>query len=114
MIHIGITGQPGFVGSHLYNELGLYPDEFQRIPFEDAYFQSEEQLRAFVRSCDVIVHLDTAVAHRLPISLFCTGVYTCAERSRQDQPFQHLLWIHRSSFPCRMYPHEYGASGSAG
>ena len=31
MIRVGITGQPGFVGTHLYNELGLFPDEFLRI-----------------------------------------------------------------------------------
>lgn len=40
MIRVGITGQPGFVGTHLYNELGLFPDEFLRIPFEDSYFRA--------------------------------------------------------------------------
>lgn len=32
MIKIGITGQAGFVGTHLYNELGLLTDDFVRIP----------------------------------------------------------------------------------
>ena len=63
MIRVGITGQPGFVGTHLYNELGLFPDEFLRIPFEDSYFQSEEKLRSFVRECDVIVHLAAMNRH---------------------------------------------------
>jgi hypothetical protein len=28
---IGITGQNGFVGKHLWNTLGLHPDEFETI-----------------------------------------------------------------------------------
>ena len=57
MIRVGITGQPGFVGTHLYNTLGTLPDEFERIPCEDAFFADEAKLRAFVRNCDAIVHL---------------------------------------------------------
>lgn len=34
MKKIGITGQNGFVGKHLYNTLGLFPEEFQRIDFQ--------------------------------------------------------------------------------
>lgn len=63
MIRVGITGQSGFVGTHLYNELGLFPDEFLRIPFEDNYFHSEGKLRSFVRDCDVIVHLAAMNRH---------------------------------------------------
>ena len=66
MIRVGITGQPGFVGTHLYNVLGLSPDEFLRIPFEDFYFQSEDKLRSFVRECDVIVHLAAMTVIRIP------------------------------------------------
>ena len=61
---IGITGQAGFVGTHLFNTLGLYPDKYTRIPFEDSYFADEQKLREFVRSCDVIVHL--AAVNRCP------------------------------------------------
>ena len=57
MLRVGITGQVGFVGTHLFNTLGLFPAEFVRVPFEDAFFQSEEALCAFASSCDVIVHL---------------------------------------------------------
>lgn len=57
MIKVGITGQAGFVGTHLYNELGLHSDEFERIPFKDDFFQSEDSLRSFVKGCDVVVHL---------------------------------------------------------
>ena len=37
MLKIGITGQAGFVGNHLYNTLGLFPDEFTRIEFKREY-----------------------------------------------------------------------------
>ncbi len=62
-MRVGITGQAGFVGTHLFNYLGL-EEEIVRIPFEDSYFQEEERLRAFVRQCDVIVHL--AAMNRCP------------------------------------------------
>ena len=63
MIKVGITGQSGFVGTHLYNTLGLYPGEFERVPFEDDYFVDVERLKTFVKSCDVIVHLAAVNRH---------------------------------------------------
>lgn len=55
MIKIGITGQSGFIGSHLFNLIGTKA-HFERIPFEDEFFQREEELNTFVRKCDIIVH----------------------------------------------------------
>jgi UDP-2-acetamido-2,6-beta-L-arabino-hexul-4-ose reductase len=63
MIKIGITGQPGFIGTHLYNYLGLFRESFSLIPFEDGYFSDDEKLTAFVKSCDVIVHLAAMNRH---------------------------------------------------
>ncbi len=57
MIRLGITGQSGFVGEHLRAWAGTRPETFVCIPFEDSYFSDEARLRAFVRSCDAIVHL---------------------------------------------------------
>lgn len=62
MIRIGITGQAGFVGTHLYNFLGTCP-EVERIPFEDEYFSDESKLRSFVKKCDGIVHLAAMNRH---------------------------------------------------
>jgi len=78
MLRIGITGQPGFVGTHLYNELGLLP-EVERVPFEDAYFQSEEKLQAFVKQCDVIVHLAAMNRHDDLDVLYRTNVGLCRQ-----------------------------------
>jgi UDP-2-acetamido-2,6-beta-L-arabino-hexul-4-ose reductase len=74
MIKVGITGQAGFVGTHLYNTLGLSPDKFQRIPFEDAYFQDNEKLKTFVQSCDAIVHLAAMNRHNDPEVIYKTNI----------------------------------------
>ena len=74
MIKIGITGQAGFVGAHLYNTLGLYPDKFDRIPFEDEYFLDEERLKSFVSKCDVIVHLAAVNRHNDPQIIYETNI----------------------------------------
>lgn len=74
MIKIGITGQAGFVGTHLYNTIGLYPDKFERIPFEDAFFYDENKLRGFVQSCDAIVHLAAMNRHNDPQVIYETNI----------------------------------------
>lgn len=63
MLKVGITGQKGFVGTHLYNTLGLYQEEFERIEFQKNFFETEETLDAFVKQCDVIVHLAAMNRH---------------------------------------------------
>jgi len=65
MISVGITGQPGFVGTHLFNTLGEHPEVFSRVPFEDSFFEDDTKLRDFVRQCDVIVHM--AAMMRSPV-----------------------------------------------
>lgn len=74
MIHVGITGQPGFVGSHLYNELGLLSDSIVRIPFEDSFFENGARLRSFVKQCDVIVHLAAMNRHPEPQVIYDTNI----------------------------------------
>ncbi len=66
MIKVGITGQAGFIGTHLYHTLGLYPDTFERIPFKDEYFDTAETLENFVSQCDAIVHLAALNRHNDP------------------------------------------------
>jgi UDP-2-acetamido-2,6-beta-L-arabino-hexul-4-ose reductase len=74
MIKIGITGQAGFVGTHLFNTLGLYPDKFERIPFEDAFFSDEGKLNEFVQRCDVVVHLAAMNRHHDPEIIYQTNI----------------------------------------
>ncbi len=74
MLKIGITGQKGFVGIHLYNTLGLQPEKFERIPFERSFFDNENLLDAFVNQCDVIVHLAALNRHNEAEVIYDTNV----------------------------------------
>ncbi len=71
---IGITGQNGFVGSHLYNTLGLFPEEFERIEFNRDFFENNQYLDDFVAKCDVIVHLAALNRHESDQVLHDTNV----------------------------------------
>ncbi len=74
MLQVGITGQTGFVGTTLFNVLGLFPDKYKRIPFEDSYFTEVGKLNEFVRSCDVIVHLAAMNRHHDPNVIYDTNI----------------------------------------
>ncbi|KAF2333140.1 polysaccharide biosynthesis C-terminal domain-containing protein [Flavobacterium daemonense] len=74
MLKIGITGQAGFVGTHLYNTLALFPDEFDRIDFQKEYFEDEIKLNDFVSQCDVIVHLAAMNRHNDPQVIYDTNL----------------------------------------
>ncbi|RXF69128.1 NAD-dependent epimerase/dehydratase family protein [Arcticibacter tournemirensis] len=63
MMRIGITGQEGFIGRHLYNTLGLYPKEFHRVEYHRDFFDNDEKLNKFVSECDVVVHLAALNRH---------------------------------------------------
>ncbi|GJQ64323.1 MAG: epimerase [Melioribacteraceae bacterium] len=70
MIKVGITGQPGFIGTHLYNYFGLQTEKFERIEFKDEFFEQPEQLREFVSKCDAIVHLAALNRHNDPDTIY--------------------------------------------
>lgn len=62
MKKIGITGQAGFVGNHLYTTLSL-DDNIQLIPFNRSFFNDSNALGNFVAQCDTIVHLAAMNRH---------------------------------------------------
>lgn len=63
MKKIGITGQKGFVGGHLYNYMSVLKEEFSLIPFERRFFEDATLLENWVKQCDVIVHLAALNRH---------------------------------------------------
>ena len=71
---IGITGQNGFVGNHLYNTLGLFPEEFERIDFQKEFFEDDSKLDEFTSKCDVIVHLAAMNRHESEQFIYETNV----------------------------------------
>ncbi|MFZ2340212.1 MAG: NAD-dependent epimerase/dehydratase family protein [Bacteroidales bacterium] len=74
MIRIGITGQTGFIGTHLFNFLNLQKDEVKLVPFEDHFFSERSELELFVRQCDVIVHLAALNRHNDPQTIYETNI----------------------------------------
>ena len=74
MKKVGITGQRGFVGAHLYNTLGLKPEEFERVDFQKEYFEQDDLLDAFVAQCDVIVHLAAMNRHADPKVIYKNNI----------------------------------------
>lgn len=114
MIRVGITGQAGFVGTHLYNTLGLYPLEFERVPFEDAFFQEEGALCAFVKQCDVIVHLAAMNRHPDPKVIYDTNLLLVKQlisALEAENVAPHLLF---SSSTQEERDNEYGKSKREG
>lgn len=72
-IKVGITGQAGFMGTHLYNYLNL-KDDITLIPFEDSYFDNSKTLKRFVSECDTIVHLAAMNRHEDPQVIYDTNI----------------------------------------
>jgi UDP-2-acetamido-2,6-beta-L-arabino-hexul-4-ose reductase len=73
MIKVGITGQPGFMGTHLFNYLNTKED-IETIPFEDAFFEKESDLNDFVKKCDAIVHLAAMNRHEDQQVIYDTNI----------------------------------------
>ena len=114
MIKVGITGQPGFVGTHLYNTLGLYPGEFERVLFEDDYFVDVERLKTFVKSCDVIVHLAAVNRHTDAHVLYETNMRLVKQLIEAMEATNSRPYVLFSSSIQEERDNEYGRSKSDG
>ena len=71
---IGITGQNGFLGTHLKNASEYQFDDFEIIDFKRSFFEDENQLSIFVNSCDIIVHLAGLNRHNSGDKILKTNV----------------------------------------
>lgn len=74
LIKVGITGQGGFMGSHLYNFLGTKAEEIERVNFKKNFFENKKLLQNFVKSCDVIVHIAAMNRHQDQQVIYNTNV----------------------------------------
>ena len=54
---VGITGQSGFIGWHLYQTIRFKFKDFKLIDFKKEFFYNSNDLDQFVSMCDVIIHL---------------------------------------------------------
>lgn len=74
MKKIGITGKEGFVGSHLYNTIALFSEEFELIDYDISFFDNEIKLENFVSQCDAIVHLAAMNRHEDAQVIYDTNI----------------------------------------
>jgi UDP-2-acetamido-2,6-beta-L-arabino-hexul-4-ose reductase len=74
MLKVGITGQSGFIGTHLYNFLNQKKEHIITVPFEDGYFEDDDKLKEFVSGCDAIVHLAAMNRHGDPQVIYDTNL----------------------------------------
>lgn len=72
-IKVGITGQAGFIGSHLYNYLGT-KENIELIDFERSYFEDKTKLSNFVSQCDTILHIAAMNRHEDQQVIYNTNV----------------------------------------
>ncbi len=75
MIKVGITGQRGFIGTHLTNYLRfVYKDYFIVNDFYDEYFDDDTKLVNFIKNCDIIVHLAGVNRHAEPEYIYSKNI----------------------------------------
>ncbi len=113
-IKVGITGQAGFVGTHLYNELGLFPVKYERILFKDSYFGNPALVSQFVKQCDVIVHLAAVNRHPNENELYKINinlVNTLIDTLTQEDVKPHIIF---SSSTQESLDNPYGKSKRKG
>jgi len=113
MIKIGITGQEGFIGTHLYNFLGLNK-EVKLIDFSKSFFKTQKLLQNFVKQCDVIVHLAAMNRHNDPLVIYDTNVLLVQQlidAMEKEKVNPHILFS--SSTQEEKYNH-YGNSKKEG
>lgn len=70
---VGITGQNGFLGYHLYQTMILFKEEFELVTFDRSFFYDVKALDSFTSNCDVIVHLAALNRHNNPEVIYTTN-----------------------------------------
>ncbi|MEA4863305.1 MAG: NAD-dependent epimerase/dehydratase family protein [Victivallaceae bacterium] len=55
-IRVGITGQSGFIGSHLFRMVTVAAD-LEAVEFSREWFEDSARMRDFCARCDAVVHL---------------------------------------------------------
>jgi UDP-2-acetamido-2,6-beta-L-arabino-hexul-4-ose reductase len=73
-MRIGITGQSGFIGTHLFNFLINNKTEFEIIPFHNDFLNNQNLLEDWVSKCQTIVHLAALSRHKNPAIVYNTNI----------------------------------------
>lgn len=114
MRKVGITGQSGFMGQHLYNYLKSMPDDFELVDFEDAYFSDDQTLAHFVKRCDTIVHLAAMNRHGEPQVIYDTNIRLVKQLISALEKNNHTPHVLFSSSTQEVLDNMYGKSKKDG
>jgi UDP-2-acetamido-2,6-beta-L-arabino-hexul-4-ose reductase len=114
MKFIGITGQNGFLGYHLYQTVKLHKDEFRLIDFDRSFFDNEKVLDRFVSQCDVIVHLAALNRHNEPEIIYSTNTSLVIQLVSSLQRTQSKAHVIISSSTQEEHDNLYGKSKKEG
>lgn len=114
MIRIGVTGQNGFIGQHLFNTIKLFPNEFETVIFKRDYFDDTEKLASFVNSCDVIVHLAALNRHGDPEVIYETNIALVNKLIEALNKVNHKIHVLFSSSSQEEKDNLYGKSKKDG
>lgn len=110
---VGITGQAGFVGKHLYTTLTLR-DDVELIPFERSFFENPKALSQFVSECDTIVHLAAMNRHEDPNVIYDTNIQLVEKLIKACEETQARPHIIFSSSSQELKDNLYGKSKKEG
>jgi UDP-2-acetamido-2,6-beta-L-arabino-hexul-4-ose reductase len=91
---IGITGQEGFLGTHLYNFLNLQKD-VQLIHYDKTFFDNFESLSKFTKQCDIIIHLAALNRHKNQNILYETNISLITKiinACKQSDSRKHIIF----------------------
>jgi UDP-2-acetamido-2,6-beta-L-arabino-hexul-4-ose reductase len=113
-LKVGITGQVGFIGTHLYNFLKYCCKGIELIPFEDDYFKNDGKLSEFVKQCDKIVHLAAMNRHGDPQVIYDTNVKLVKDVIRILEKNNHKPHVYFSSSTQEERDNPYGRSKKVG
>jgi UDP-2-acetamido-2,6-beta-L-arabino-hexul-4-ose reductase len=114
MIKVGITGQAGFVGTHLYEYLSLDKEHFSLIPFKDEFFENPSVLSDWVSQCDSIVHLAALNRHNDPDEIYKTNIKLVRKLISALENSGSLAHILFSSSTQEKFDNPYGQSKKEG
>lgn len=114
MIKIGITGQSGFIGTHLTNQILIRKNDFNLVPFNDDYFSDISELANFVKQCDCIVHLAALNRHNDPDKIYSENISLVEKLINALQKTQSKAHIIFSSSTQEERSNTYGKSKKIG
>jgi len=114
MLKIGITGQAGFVGTHLLSTLSLYKARYELVEFRDEYFDFQSTLEEFVGKCDVLVHLAAMNRHNDPAVLYKSNIELIKKLIQALETTQSIKHVLFSSSIQEERDNPYGRSKKKG